>query len=252
MSQAVARLAPALVGRAPLLGPVLGLTLPDSDLTATFDGELRKTSLEDLLGRLLSAVADEAAGVALVVEDAHWLDPLSRDLLESLSRTIARAPVLLLVTTRPDGSALAGLPLGRGSHVTDLVLEPLGPEASAALVRERHQALAGRAPAPEVLGTIVSRAEGNAFYLEQLVDYVLAHADRADGSVDPDALELPQPAQPGAQPDRRPGGGPAAGRRRGQRHRPGLPLPAGRRGVPRPRARAGRSTATWSPSPRPG
>ena len=170
---------------------MLGLTLPDTDLTATFDGELRKTSLEDLLGRLLAVLAEEAGGVAVVVEDAHWLDPLSRDLLESLSRSIVRAPVLVMVTTRPDGTPLAGLPLARGSHVTDLVLEPLGAEASAALVRERHQALAGREPDHEVLETVIGRAEGNAFYLEQLVDYVLAHAAREDGSIDPDALELP-------------------------------------------------------------
>ena len=83
VSEAVERLDPRLVGRAPLLGPVLGLDLPDTDLTATFDGELRKTSLEDLLGRLLAALAEESGGVAVVVEDAHWLDPLSRDLLES-------------------------------------------------------------------------------------------------------------------------------------------------------------------------
>ena len=191
VSDAVQRLDPRLVGRAPLLGPVLGLTLPDTDLTATFDGELRKTSLEDLLGRLLGALAEEAGGVVVVVEDAHWLDPLSRDLLESLSRTIVRAPVLLMVTTRPDGTPLAGLPLARGSHVADLVLEPLGAEASAVLVRERHRALVGSEPDPEVLETIVGRAEGNAFYLEQLVDYVLAHAAREDGTIDPDALELP-------------------------------------------------------------
>ena len=170
---------------------MLGLTLPDTDLTATFDGELRKTSLEDLLGRLLGALAEQAGGVVVVVEDAHWLDPLSRDLLESLSRTIVRAPVLLMVTTRPDGTPLAGLPLARGSHVADLVLEPLGAEASAVLVRERHRALVGSEPDPEVLETIVGRAEGNAFYLEQLVDYVLAHAAREDGTIDPDALELP-------------------------------------------------------------
>jgi tetratricopeptide (TPR) repeat protein len=96
-----------------------------------------------------------------------------------------------MVTTRPDGTPLAGLPLARGSHVADLVLEPLGSEASAVLVRERHRALVGSEPDPEVLETIVGRAEGNAFYLEQLVDYVLAHAAREDGTIDPDALELP-------------------------------------------------------------
>ncbi len=187
---AVARLDPALAGRAPLLGPVLGLSLPDSDLTASFDGELRKTSLEDLLRRLLAARADDG-GVVVVVEDAHWLDALSRDLLEALSRATAGAGVLLVLTTRPDGTPFAGLPVGRGDHVTDLVLDSLAPEASATLATERHRALVGSDPAPELLEMVVGRSEGNAFYLEQLVDYVLAHSARADGTVDPDALELP-------------------------------------------------------------
>ncbi|MEA2484465.1 MAG: hypothetical protein QOC55_2412, partial [Thermoleophilaceae bacterium] len=188
--RAVALLDASLVGRAPLLGPVLGLALPDSDLTASFDGELRKTSLEDLLRRLLVARA-AVGGVVVVVEDAHFLDPLSRDLFEVLARATAGSRVLLVATSRPDGSALAGLPAGRGEHVTDLVLESLGPEASAALAADRHRMLTGREPDPELLATVVGRAEGNAFYLEQLVDYVLAHAVRDDGTVDPDALELP-------------------------------------------------------------
>ncbi len=190
VAEAVGRLDRELVGRAPLLGPVLGLTLPDSDLTASFDGELRKTSLEDLMRRLLAARAAEGP-VAVVLEDAHWLDPLSRDLLQALAHTAAAGPVLLVVTSRPDGTALAGLPLRRSDQVIDLVLEPLGPDASVALVAERHRVLVGQEASAELVATVVARAEGNAFYLEQLVDYVLSHATRADGSADPDAFELP-------------------------------------------------------------
>ena len=51
--------------------------------------------------------------------------------------------------------------------------------------------LTGHLPEPEILATVVGRAEGNAFYLEQLVDYVVAHSTRTDGSLHPDALELP-------------------------------------------------------------
>jgi class 3 adenylate cyclase/tetratricopeptide (TPR) repeat protein len=189
VAEAVGLLDPRLVGRAPLLGPVLGVALPDSDLTSAFDGELRKTSLEDLLRQLFVARAAHGA-FAVVIEDAHWLDPLSRDLLDVLSRTTAGAPVQLMVTSRPDGTPLAGLPL-RGGHVSDLVLDALEPAAATALVEERHRSLVGHDPAPELVATVVQRAEGNAFYLEQLVDYVLAHSAREDGSVDPDALELP-------------------------------------------------------------
>ena len=188
VTEAVERLEPTLVARSPLLGPVLGLAMPDSDLTASFDGELRKASLEDLLRRLLVASAKDS--LVVVVEDAHWLDPLSRDVLEGLARAASGARVLLVLTTRPDGTPLAGLPVGRGDHVTDLALEGLAREASALLVGERHRALTGREPTAELVATVVGRAEGNAFYLEQLVDYVLAHASGDDG-VDPDALELP-------------------------------------------------------------
>ena len=163
--------------------------MPDSDLTASFDGELRKTSLEDLLRRLLVARA-ATESLAVVVEDAHWLDPLSRDLLEAMARATSGVGALLVLASRPDGTALAGLPVGRGDHVTDLVLEGLGREASTALVSARHRVLTGLEPAAPLVATVVARAEGNAFYLEQLVDYVLAHAT-AEGVVDPDALELP-------------------------------------------------------------
>ncbi len=194
VAAAVERLDPRLVGRAPLLGPVLGLTLPDSDLTASFDGALRKASLEDLLDRLLVARCAGGA-VAMVVEDAHWLDALSRDLLVVLGRTAARLPLLLVVTSRPDGTPFAGLPLRPGEHLTDLALDSLSAEASATLVAQRHRVLVGQEPPPELLETVVGRAEGNAFYLEQLTDYVLAHAPRADGSLDPDALDLPDSLQ---------------------------------------------------------
>ena len=46
-----------LVPRAPLLGAVLNLPLPDNELTETFDAKLRKTSLEALLADCLRARA---------------------------------------------------------------------------------------------------------------------------------------------------------------------------------------------------
>jgi tetratricopeptide (TPR) repeat protein len=185
---AVADLDPQLVPRAPLLGPVLGQVLPDSDLTASFDGELRKTSSEDLLARLLTASAARGPRV-VVVDDAMWLDPLSRDLLEVLTRTVRTVPVMLLALLRPDGTPLAGLPVRASGHVTDVTLGSLGPEASRALVDARHRALAGRPPTPALVDAVVARAEGNPFYLEQLVEYVVTQAP--DDSDPTAVVELP-------------------------------------------------------------
>ena len=91
---------PALVPRLPLLGAVLNLSIPDNDLTRSFDAKLRKTSLESLLIDCLRAHA-HIAPMLLVLEDCHWLDPLSHDLLEVISRTVADLPVLIVMDYRP-------------------------------------------------------------------------------------------------------------------------------------------------------
>ena len=189
ITASVAALDPALTARAPLLQAVLGTSVPDTELTGSFDAELRKTSLEDLLSRLLRS---RAAREALVIhlEDAQWLDPLSRDLLAVLARVAASLPVLLLLTARPDGTPHAGLPVP-SARATDLVLEGLPEEAARELVAARHRAVAGRPAAPDLIDLVVTRAEGNAFYLEQLVDYFAARAVDPRGDDDPEADDLP-------------------------------------------------------------
>jgi predicted ATPase len=186
---AVASLDPTLIARVPLLATALGLPIPDNDLTAGFDGELGKTSREDLLARLLRARA-RVAPLAVVVDDAHWLDGIARDLLATVVRAVRGVPCLLVVTARPQDSESAPA-IARGSHVTDLAMAPLGADASAALVTHRHRTLAGRDPSPTTVATVVSRAEGNPFDLVQLVDYLLGHEDDSD----PDAHELPASLQ---------------------------------------------------------
>jgi class 3 adenylate cyclase/tetratricopeptide (TPR) repeat protein len=182
---AVAALDESLVPRAPLLGPVLGLPFEDNSLTAGFDGETRKNSAEDLLTRLLRARAIRGP-LAVVIDDAHWLGGLSGDLLTAVCRAVRDTGTLLLVTARPEDTTGAALPPLRGSHVTTLEMGSLDPDSAVLLVRERFAALGAPEPSSTTVTTIVGRAEGNPFYLVQLVDYLLAHRDD-----DPDALELP-------------------------------------------------------------
>ena len=80
---------PALTGRVPLLGALLGIDIPDNDLTRTFDPKLRKTSLEGLLAECLRSLTHDKPTL-LVLEECHWLDPLSHDLLETIARHSGR------------------------------------------------------------------------------------------------------------------------------------------------------------------
>ncbi|MBV8256297.1 MAG: tetratricopeptide repeat protein, partial [Actinobacteria bacterium] len=178
---------PALVPRAPLLGEVLGIQIPDTDLTASLDPKLRKASLESLLVDCLRAKA-RAETLVLVLEDCHWLDPLSRDLLEVLARAARDAYVLLVLAYRPDGLDLSRIP----------GLEQLGlaalPDAAMAEVAETKAAQlfgADTVAPPVLLDLVLARAQGNPFYAEEILNFV--HEQEAD-LADEDALrrlELP-------------------------------------------------------------
>ena len=102
IERTLAAIDPALVARAPLLGPVLDIEIEDSELTRGFEAKVRKSSLEDLLTICLRA---RAAGepVTIVIEDCHWIDELSRDLLTAVARGTDDARVLFVLAYRPGG-----------------------------------------------------------------------------------------------------------------------------------------------------
>ena len=159
---------------------MLGLPIPDTELTRSFDPKLRKTSLENLLADCLRARA-RTEPLVLVLEDCHWLDPLSRDLLDVIARTIADAAVLLVLVYRPEAALPQGLALAQLPGIEQLELGALDEEQMSAVVRvEAVAAARGRAAeaAAALRDLVVSRAQGNPFYAEELLNYV--HAQGVD------------------------------------------------------------------------
>ena len=183
---------PALVARAPLLGALLGVSIPDNELTRSFEAELRKTSLEALLADCLRARAAEEP-LVLVLEDCHWIDALSRDLLEVLARTVSSLPVLILLAYRPATQPGGGLGLERLPHFSELPLSDFERDEAEQLIASRLQDVVGPdADVPAALTELViGRAEGNPFYIEELLNYIQAQGvDIADASA-LSRLELP-------------------------------------------------------------
>ncbi len=126
--------------------------------------------LFDAVHGLLDAVA-AVSPVLLVLEDVHWADTSTRDLIRFLfSRPFANQ-VAIVASYRSDDLhrrhplRQASAEWGRMPGVTRLQLDPLGPGDVRSLVRQLH-------PQPlresEMAG-IVARAEGNAFFVEELV-----------------------------------------------------------------------------------
>jgi tetratricopeptide (TPR) repeat protein len=99
--------------------------------------------------------------LVLAVEDLHWIDPTSEAYLTALVDRLAGARVLLLTTSRPGSPP----PWLNRSHVSQLALPPLLPADS--LVVVRSIATADRLPDVSAR-SIVARADGNPFFLEEL------------------------------------------------------------------------------------
>ncbi|MFN2539023.1 MAG: AAA family ATPase [Mycobacteriales bacterium] len=144
--------------------PGLGPLLPGA---AAQGGELVRLQLFEAVVAALRA-AGEVAPVLLVLEDLHWADASSRELLRFLVTRLRDERVALLASYRADDlhrrHPLVPLvaELGRLAGVDHVQLRPLDDDAVA-----RHLAALVDL-APDVLAAVVRRAEGNAYFAEEL------------------------------------------------------------------------------------
>jgi predicted ATPase len=127
--------------------------------------------------RMLSLAADAvraAAGqapVVVVVEDLHWADASTCDLVSYLARVLRRERVLLLVTVRAEeldpARPVAGLvgELARAPNAERLVLHALDRDEVAAQLR----GITGVPPPATMVDQMVTRAAGNPFFTEELL-----------------------------------------------------------------------------------
>ena len=169
----LAAIDPSLVPRVPLLGAVVGMEIPDSDLTRGFDPKLRKASLEDLLGRCLRARAGTEP-LVIVLEDCHWIDELSRDLLQSLVRAASDLRLLFVLAYRPAEASGGGLGMERLANFQEISLDRLDEADAAEVVASKLEQVLGpgEPPSKELVELVTERADGNPLYIEELVSYI--------------------------------------------------------------------------------
>jgi adenylate cyclase len=110
--------------------------------------------------------------VIAVIDDFHWADDLSRELLQRLADVINEVPLLLCVMFRPMPKRPLQLNVSSNTNLLgapsrlDLELKPLSAAHSRALLG----GLVELNDLPDqVISTILSRAEGNPFYIEEFV-----------------------------------------------------------------------------------
>ena len=145
------------LGEREILGLTLGLDVA---------GDLHPLAARDRLHaawvEFLSELAAERP-VVVLVEDVHWAEQPLLDLVERLGRDV-EGPLVLIATARPDFVEKRSASSGRVDTET-ISLEPLPADSAESLV---DSLLAGDFP-PHVRQLVVERAEGNPFFVEEVL-----------------------------------------------------------------------------------
>jgi class 3 adenylate cyclase/tetratricopeptide (TPR) repeat protein len=150
----------------PLIGDFLGVPMPKADWLESLSGELRRARLFDILSDLLSA--DSARHpLLLVLENWHWADVASQQLLEYLTQSLSSQPICLYTVHRP--SAELAVPSSKMRQTT-LLLEELTREDSSMLI---NAGLQGANTSKELVELIWERAQGNPLFIEEMLNTLL-------------------------------------------------------------------------------
>ena len=163
------------LGERAILGLTLGLEAP---------ADLHPLAARDRLRQAWVAFLEELVAeqpAVVLVEDLHWADEALLDLLEAGLHDV-RGPLLLLATARPE--LVHSRPTwgggARGGDGDTLWLEALSPSDAARMIDELIPAVL---PEP-VRAVVVDRAEGNPFFVEELVRTLIDQGvlERRNGS----------------------------------------------------------------------
>jgi class 3 adenylate cyclase/tetratricopeptide (TPR) repeat protein len=162
----------------PLLAPLLILPpSPEYPPSAMSPEQQRRRLLATLVEWLLRAARDRP--LVAVIEDLHWVDPSTLELIQLLVEQGATAQLLLLYTSRPEFRP----PWPPRAHHLQLTLDRLSSRDVRTIV---GAVAANRALADETITTLVERTGGVPLFVEELTRAVLE-----SGGAGPDAHEIP-------------------------------------------------------------
>ena len=167
--------APADLEAAVKARPVLARLLPDDGGGRDREPDWSGLTKQQMFGAMLGLLAELSADtpVLLILEDLHWADATTRDLVTFLLRMLHRERVATIGTYRTDDlhrrHPLRPV-LADWQRLPSVVQVELGPLPPSALAEHLSSIPNGRSRLPAAaLNLIVERAEGNAYYAEELL-----------------------------------------------------------------------------------
>src|SRR5712691_12231480 len=165
---------------APVLLHLLGLEEGTNPLAA-LSPEVRKARILTAFTRMCLNGSRQRP-LILEIEDLHWIDASSDECLSALVERMAGAPILVLVTYRP-GYRPAWI---YKSYVTQAALQPLTSQDSLRVVQAVLPTAALTAP---LVPQLLTKGDGNPFFLEELARTVVEQGTDAASLTVPDTVQ---------------------------------------------------------------
>src|SRR5271165_219874 len=164
----------------PLLAPLVDIPLPPERASALAPEELRRRQMAAILAWLTAGARTQA--IVLAVEDLHWADPTTLDVLRGIAERGALAPLLVVATTRPEFRP----PWGMRSHHGTITLAPL----DRAQIRQMVGELAQRhALSREVVEDVAARTGGVPLFVEEVTRLLLERGEQGGMQAIPPTLQ---------------------------------------------------------------
>jgi class 3 adenylate cyclase/tetratricopeptide (TPR) repeat protein len=143
-----------------VLGEVLGLP-PGESLVARAGPQIRRQALLRSVRLLLGKLSERAATI-LVMEDLHWIDAASQEVLKEVLSDVPGLRLLVLAAQRPGWNA----PWSEWGWTERMTLRPLREEDAVILA---GAVLGGMRLSPELEQYVAERAGGNPFFVEEML-----------------------------------------------------------------------------------
>ena len=173
LERAVVRVQPEEAGEiVPFVGRLLGLTLPAAHAERLRGIESQALEKLILMGvRRLVAAAAERRPLVIIIDDLHWADTSTLELVKSLLRLASDHAVLFVNIFRPGYEETSERLLNhiRAAHQdlhAEIRLEPLTPDQAGLLITNLLKA--GQLPS-ELSDAIVEKAAGNPYFVEEII-----------------------------------------------------------------------------------
>ena len=164
----------------PLLAPLLDIPLPTDRAQRLPPDELRRRQLAAMTSWTMAAARTQP--IVMAVEDIHWADPSTLDLLRGMAERGALAPLFVVITARPEFRP----PWGTRSHHSTITLSPLDRHQ----VRQMVAELSARHALPkDVVDGVTERTGGVPLFVEEVTRLLLERGEYGGVQAIPPTLQ---------------------------------------------------------------